>query len=128
MSAHRERYLSGNVENIDVLVVDGKSEAREFLLRLKVEDSDAWDKFRHVFKLRCEGLLTNKAMFHAIKGVKGVFEFKARGLKLWRMYCFREGRCWVLTHGVEKPHDKKVVCEGRKCLEKKNLLEGVRKL
>lgn len=37
-------------------------------------------------------------------------------------YCFRKGNSWVLTHGGEKPKDKKVVEEGKRCIEKKKLL------
>lgn len=120
-----ERYKAGNTENIDVLFINGRSEALNFLDVLYKEDRDAWDKFDYVFERKCDGFLRDSKRFHSIqgKGAKGSYEFKARGRgKTWRIYCFRKGDSWVLTHGGEKPKDKKVLEEGKKCVDRKKLL------
>lgn len=81
-----ERYKSGCFENIDVLYVNGKSESSDFLEGLYGDDQDAWDKFDYVFERKCEGHRITKKMFHRIEGVKGAYEFKAKGRKTWRIF------------------------------------------
>lgn len=118
-----KRYKAGSVEDIYVLCINGKSDAEDFLDWLYEKDQDAWEKFDYVFERKCAGHSVNWKMFHEIKTVPGAYEFKAEGQRVWRIYCFRKGNRWILTHGVKKPKDKKVTEEGKKCIEKKKLLE-----
>lgn len=113
----KEPYCTGSKFDIKLFYSEGKSEILEFLDSL---DAETLGKFDRIFERHCEGLLSDESKFRAIKGVKGAYEFKVKGRdkRLWRVFCFKRERVWILTHGSKKPMgDKLVIEQGKKCLE-----------
>ena len=83
---------------VSVLVVDDRSEAAEWLNELP---GDAFRKFMAVAKqLAAHGFIPNEQKFRRLDD--DVYEMKLRHPPL-RLFCFRHGRNWVITHGVTKP-------------------------
>lgn len=83
---------------VSVLVMDGRSEAAEWLNELP---DSAYRKFMvTAVRLAADGFIANQQKFRRLDD--DVYEMKLRHPPL-RLFCFRCGLDWVITHGTAKP-------------------------
>ncbi|MBN2465626.1 type II toxin-antitoxin system RelE/ParE family toxin [candidate division WOR-3 bacterium] len=98
MMLSREALRSGRRCTVFALVVDRGCEVTDYLMGLP---EDVRSKMETVIRvLADEGFVPNQQTFRRLDA--GVYELKLRNPPV-RLFCFKDGRNWVCTHGHTKP-------------------------
>jgi hypothetical protein len=83
------------------LVVDGQSEALDYLNELYELQKGDYNKMKAVIDLLGDlGFIANREKFNRLDD--GIYEMKLRR-PAQRLFCFQDGRNWICTHGDRKP-------------------------
>lgn len=98
-----EVVLSGTKGQVEYALDDsGQSEAKEWL---ESQTGELQTSFGVLFRRLVDyGIIHNQQQFRKIKGQDAVWEFKRNGE---RLFCYRHGRRWLLTHHYQKGHGSK---------------------
>jgi len=103
MMLSREVLRSGRRCTVFALVVDGRSEAAEWLNELP--DDEFRKLMATVTRLAADGFIPNQQEFRRLES--GVYELKLRHPPV-RLFCFQHGPDWVRTHGDRKPGNREL--------------------
>ena len=98
--ADRPIVVRGSLRTIEYAMRANRSTpARDFIEGLDESDQR---KIAVLFRRMADkGNVPNREQFKCVRG--RIFEFKKHQI---RVFCFREGDCWLLTNGYKKKKDK----------------------
>jgi hypothetical protein len=99
------RYIIHSGPNYPVVCAvreNGNSPAKEFIEQLEAQDKNVLRQFMVLFdRIGREGRIFNKQQFRHEQGE--IWSFKK---DQHRLPCYRDGKCFVVTHGFVKKKDK----------------------